>query len=121
MATNDPTGLERAPRATLEFELPSGRKVKLREPTGAQEMQATVEAGTAGGGVELRREWALMMRCVISIDGKPFDSASYTPESFRGLWSTKDYLLLRAFFMELYLPTDAETEAASNSKRWGSD
>jgi hypothetical protein len=86
----------------------SGITVVMSELTGRQELDAAIEAGTTETTEgRLRLVWAQAMRSLYSIDGKRFDSSEHTAESFRNLFSAKDF----GFVVELYLLVNRPSEA----------
>ena len=110
------------PRATVEAELPSGTKVKLREPTGKDELDATADSGsdTLEGTSAVIREWSLLMRCTLEIDGKPLDQTSVTPEAFRDRFAAKDFVMMRRLWLDTFYATSKEEERRfEKSKRVG--
>lgn len=101
---------ERAPRATLEFELPhTGRKIKLREPNGSEELQAQ----TMSRGDATKLVWAQLMLATVEIDGQPVDQSSLSPDVFRDRFSTSEFAALRVAFMEHFYKLGDEDELAT--------
>jgi hypothetical protein len=101
----------------LELKLPSGKAVRLREPTGADEIASTHDAGVAlGSGT--RYEWALALRCCLSIDDRALDQKDVTPDTFRDKFGSKDFLVMRTqFFRTFYTTSDEEAKRVEDSKR----
>jgi hypothetical protein len=128
MAKANPTAADRvepdpvepaagAKRLKMTSKLPhSGKMIVVAELTGRQELDAAMEAvdpETAAG--RLRHTWASAMRSVVSIDGKAFDSSEHTADTFRDLFSSKDFM----FVVELYLMANRPTDADAATFRDG--
>jgi len=105
--------VERHQSVTETFELPSGRKVVMRELTGEDEMAASAEAGedeTPAG--RYRQHATMMMRAVVSIDGQAFDRSTVADGvGFRNLWSPREWQLLMRAFGRLHNPTKEDVDS----------
>ena len=97
--------------ATLEAELPSGRKIVLRELTGEDELACATEAGTIEGvAATLRYQWSQVMRSLVSIEGTPFDASLTTPDGTRNKFDAKEWALVVDAFSELNRTKLSEVE-----------
>jgi hypothetical protein len=86
----------------------SGREIVMAEMTGRQEMDSAVEAGSTDSAEgRLRLVWAQSMRSLYSLDGERFDPSEHTADSFRALFTPKDF----GFVVELYMLANRPTEA----------
>ena len=96
----------------------SQREVVMAELTGRQEMDSAMEAGqndTADG--RLRLIWAQSMRSCYSIAGERFDSSEHTADSFRALFSAKDFGFVVELFMLTNRPSDADAATFRESAK----
>jgi hypothetical protein len=115
MATDNPTSDDPIAAAValsgikMQAALPSGIVVVMSELTGKQELAAAIDAGESGDTPRGRmlHVWAQALRSLVSINGAPFDSSEHTPESFRNIFSARDFL----FVVELFMLTNRPTEA----------
>ena len=90
--------------ATLEAELPTGKKIVLRELTGSDELACATEAGDAtGAAASVRYQRSQVMRSLVSIDGTPFDPSSTTPDGTRDLFDAREWGMVVDAFSELNL------------------
>ena len=107
------------PRLKMKATLPnSGQEIVMSELTGQQEISAATEAGeTDSVRGRAMHVWAQAMRGLVSIGGKPFDSSEHTPESFRSLFSAKDFGLVVELFMLANRPTDADVATFRESAK----
>jgi len=88
--------------ALLEAELPSGRKIVLRELTGEDEIACATEAGDGTGAASnLRYQWSQVMRSLVSIDGKAFDASLTTPDGTRNQFDAREWAFVQDAFSEL--------------------
>lgn len=103
------------PKLILEATLPGGRKIKLRELTGGDEMivASDIQLGESGltATENLQNTWAAIMRALVEVDGKAFDPSSHTPETTRDLFSAKEYKLVLDAYHSLHTPTNEEVAA----------
>lgn len=95
------------PKETLEATLPSGRKIKLKELTGQDELIASKEAGD-NQGLAL---FSQVMRSIVMLDGKEFDASRYTPQGTRDQFSSKDWQHVLDAFGALNRPEMEEVAA----------
>jgi len=96
----------------------SEREIVMVELTGRQELDAAIEAGTADTAEgRMRMVWAQSMRSMYSIDGVRFDSSEHTADSFRALFSPKDFGCVVELYMLTNRPTDEDVAAFRNSAR----
>lgn len=98
---------------TFEFELPdSGRKVRMRELTGEDELHAASEVAdpsSTGGRVAL--DYAMIQRSIVAIDGQPFDQSSVIGAGVRSLFSPRDFQCIRAAFHKFHTLSQEEADA----------
>lgn len=111
--------LEKVPRKTITATLPGGRVVCLREPGGEDELKAAIEAGS-GPAAGVVMDWALTMRCLVSINGEPVDQASLTAQTVRNYFSAQEWIAIKRLMVEgFFLMSVAEEDALEASKRVG--
>ena len=91
----------------------SGKRIKLQQLTGEDEMAAANEAGSLGdtpaGRIAL--DHAMVQRSIVSLDGEPFDRSKVIGVAVRNLFDARDWQLILRMFREMHLPT--ETQAAT--------
>ena len=111
METDNPTSGQTAQqRFKMKATLPdSGQEIVMSELTGQQEISAAMEAGD-GESIRGRalHVWNQAFRSLVSINGEAFDSSEHTAETFRELFSAKDFGLVVELFMLTNRPTDAD-------------
>ena len=88
---------------------PAVQRLKMKaELTGQQEISAATQAGESDTPKGRQMHvWGQAMRSLVSVGDEPFDSSEHTPESFRSLFSAKDF----GFVVELFMLTNRPTEA----------
>lgn len=104
------------PLGTVEATLPSGSVVKLREPTGDDELKAQNDAGS-GPNAATMLAWSQIMRATVAINGKELDQSTVTPRSFREMFSAKDMAHLRILFFETFYVGNEEEESRFRDSR----
>jgi len=99
-------------RLNASASLPSGRKIRLSELTGAEERAAAVAAGDGQGpAVMSRRVMEEVFRSVREIDEERFDPSAATPELLRDQFNAKDWQCVLELFGMLHRPSDEEGDA----------
>ena len=89
--------------ATIKGTLPGGREIVLREVKSQDELNALSEAESAGGPASQGAvaSWAMILRAIVELDGKPFDASQFTPASLRDHFTAGQMRCVRELFDRL--------------------
>ena len=101
----------------IEAKLPTGRTIRIREPRGSDELAATAEAGDDPKRAAILLDRGLIMRCIVSLDGAPWEKDRVTVHSVRDLFTAKEWVALRELFYDIYMPSEEERADTRASKR----
>lgn len=106
---------------TIESELPSGLKIKFREPSARDELKAQSLASREPEENRVRvATWAMMMLCTVSINGSALDQTKLTPDGYRDMFGLRDFQKATELWFQLYEITPEQEQAFQDSKRIGS-
>jgi hypothetical protein len=90
----------------IEFTLPSsGKKVKMRESTGIDELTARRKFIGKSEDEKINQPWELIAKCIVSIDGE-----KNPPKGYEDLlkFTTKDLNVLLLAFNNINVPNEQE-------------